>query len=131
MPIDYRKYPANWKEIRARILARAQNKCEECGVLNHEWGARDRHGQWHDQDEIDGMKSDTGEAYFGEYPKIVRIVLTISHTDHDINNNADDNLRALCQRCHLHHDREHHAKSRRRNRDVRTGQRTLIEEPTP
>lgn len=35
MPIDYSKYPPNWKtEIRPRILNRANNKCECCGIPN-------------------------------------------------------------------------------------------------
>ena len=33
MPIDYKKYPKNWKsEIRPSILKRANNCCEFCGV---------------------------------------------------------------------------------------------------
>ena len=35
MPIDYLKYPPNWKtEIRPAILDRANNCCEVCGVPN-------------------------------------------------------------------------------------------------
>ena len=35
MPIDYSKYPANWKtEIVPRILKRANNRCEMCGLEN-------------------------------------------------------------------------------------------------
>lgn len=31
MPIDYNKYPPNWKtEIRPAVLKRADNKCECC-----------------------------------------------------------------------------------------------------
>lgn len=36
------------------------------------------------------------------------IVLTIAHLDHQPENCADDNLRAMCQRHHLAHDVEHH-----------------------
>ena len=36
MPIDYSKYPDNWlSEIRPRIMERANNSCECCG-LNHD-----------------------------------------------------------------------------------------------
>jgi hypothetical protein len=36
MPINYRKYPENWLiEIRPRILERAKNKCECCGLENY------------------------------------------------------------------------------------------------
>ncbi len=35
MPIDYSRYPTNWKaEIVPRILVRAENLCEVCGVKN-------------------------------------------------------------------------------------------------
>lgn len=36
------------------------------------------------------------------------IVLTVAHLDHQPENNADDNLLALCQRHHLAYDAEHH-----------------------
>lgn len=40
--------------------------------------------------------------------KKVKVVLTISHTDHDENNHAVqlDRLKALCQVCHLRYDAE-------------------------
>ena len=35
--------------------------------------------------------------------------LPTAHRDHDTTNNADANLAAFCQRCHMLHDRpEHH-----------------------
>jgi hypothetical protein len=37
MPIDYSKYPENWKtEIVPRILKRAGNRCEVCGLKNRQ-----------------------------------------------------------------------------------------------
>ncbi|MDO7873985.1 hypothetical protein Q5H93_04505 [Hymenobacter sp. ASUV-10] len=39
-------------------------------------------------------------------PKPWRIVLTIAHLDHGLINHSDSNLAALCQRCHLNHDRK-------------------------
>ena len=42
-----------------------------------------------------------------------RVILTVAHLDHVIEHMEDENLRALCQRCHLHHDRHHHAATRR------------------
>jgi 5-methylcytosine-specific restriction endonuclease McrA len=46
-----------------------------------------------------------------------RIVLTVAHLDHQPENVRDDNLRALCQRCHLRYDRHEHARVRREARD--------------
>lgn len=87
MPIDYSQYPPDWLATRERILARAGNRCEWCGAVNHE------------------PHPETGS----------RVVLTIAHLDHDAKNHAvaDDRLASLCQRCHLNYDREHHmAKAR-------------------
>lgn len=91
MPINYKKYPNAWTRIRADILKRAENRCEGCGIENHTWGWRDGNGEF-----IVG--ADPSKACF-------TIVLTISHTNHDVNDNRPENLRALCQKCHLSHDR--------------------------
>lgn len=36
---------------------------------------------------------------------MVKIILTVAHLDRDRTNNHPGNLAALCQRCHLNHDR--------------------------
>lgn len=37
MPIDYNRYPPNWKtEIVPNILERACHKCENCGLENYQ-----------------------------------------------------------------------------------------------
>lgn len=53
-------------------------------------------------------------------PPIV-IVLTVAHLDHQPENCADDNLRALCQRHHLAHDHQHHLASAQATRRARAG----------
>jgi len=81
MPINYSKYPPNWKtEIRPRILKRAGNRCEFCGAENYK------------------PHPVTGS----------RVVLTIAHLDHDPENwdVKDERLAALCQKCHLAYDRK-------------------------
>jgi len=90
MSIDYKKYPKNWKEIRARILKRAKNRCEcegECGLHTTTGRCIELNG------------------YPAEYAR-GKIVLTIAHLDHDEENHdvKDDRLKALCQRCHLRYD---------------------------
>ena len=40
-------------------------------------------------------------------------MLTVAHLDHQPENCDDANLKAMCQRCHLAYDREHHAETRR------------------
>lgn len=108
--IDYTKYPKNWlNEIRPHILERAQNKCEWCGVDNYAVGARDKHGVWHDEVAIHAMSAGVGDDLFGDFPDMIKIVLTIAHIDNpDPMDCRHENLAALCQRCHLNHDRAHH-----------------------
>lgn len=127
MPVNYKLYPPNWKEIRAIILERAKHCCEQCGVANYAVGARDKRDEWHDEKSIHHMNSDYGYSLFGEFPKMVKIILTISHTDHDITNNEHSNLHALCQRCHLRHDAKHHAINAGATRQRKRGQLSLLE----
>lgn len=95
MPIDYKKYPANWAEIREMVRARSGDRCEgspfypECGAEN---------GKAHPV---------TGS----------RVVLTVAHLDHDTTNNSMENLRHWCQRCHLRYDRDLHLLHRREKRE--------------
>jgi hypothetical protein len=125
MPIDYKKYPTNWKsKIRPEILKRAKNKCEQCGVKNLEYGYRDPDGEFYTCQETMDMLENTGYDIFSEElsnqsfkdgnPKPpIRIVLTIAHMDHNILNNDYNNLKALCQRCHLNHDKIIHLEKRK------------------
>ncbi len=41
------------------------------------------------------------------------MILTTAHLNHTPEDCSDDNLLAMCQGCHLHYDREHHAETRR------------------
>jgi hypothetical protein len=43
---------------------------------------------------------------------MTRVVLAAAHLDSDPTNNRLKNLRALCQRCHMLHDRQHHLTQR-------------------
>ena len=132
MPIDYSKYPDNWKEIRQSILERANHCCEgspdypDCRVANYATGTRDCDGQWHDEDDIHKMNSDCGYHLFGDFPKMTKIILTVAHLDHDTSNNKPDNLRAWCQRCHLNYDKELHQRRAAKTRALRGGQLELI-----
>jgi len=49
-------------------------------------------------------------------PGSVYVVLTVAHLDHDRDNFdvQDSRLRALCQRCHLNHDRPHNIIKRKK-----------------
>jgi hypothetical protein len=94
MPINYNDYPPNWlTEIVPAIRRRSGDRCEgsprypDCRAAN---------GYPHPE---------TGSI----------VVLTTAHMDRDRNNNQyhptdpnapNNNLRHLCQRCHLNHDRQ-------------------------
>jgi glyoxylase-like metal-dependent hydrolase (beta-lactamase superfamily II) len=45
--------------------------------------------------------------------RLTWVVLSAAHLDHDPGNNAARNLAALCQRCHINHDRPYHLMRRR------------------
>jgi hypothetical protein len=131
MPTDMRRYPADWKQIRASILERDGHRCKECGVPNHTAGYRDPNGAfWSNEaiDELGGVPTDFDDEQRPWRP--VRIVLTIAHLyDPDPMNCEPGNLAALCQRCHNRRDApmraRHAAETRRRKREQATGQQSM------
>jgi hypothetical protein len=114
MPIDYSKYPPKWKkEIRPRILQRANNCCEFCGFKNHStvYSAKLYNGKniWfikHDDAVVSAVNSGWNIPITYPIVRPVRVVLTIAHLDHDETNHEikDERLAALCQLCHLNYD---------------------------
>ena len=44
------------------------------------------------------------------------VVLTVAHLNHTPEDCRDDNLKAMCQACHLNYDRDHHAETAARTR---------------
>lgn len=120
-PENRDRYPADWPQIRDLVLRRARHRCEQCGVENHALGGRSR-GKWLAAMPIGekrlrlewprpGSEWWCGEHGNAEFVRIIRIVLTIAHLDHTPENCSLDNLRALCQRCHLRYDALHHAQT--------------------
>lgn len=117
-PENRARYPKDWKAISASIRERAQGQCEcmgECGLHRTTGGPR------------------RCEEMHGSRAKWARgvVVLTVAHLDHVPENCAPENLKAMCQRCHLRYDIEHHAETRRRTRDALTGQASLFEKESP
>ena len=85
-PENKNKYPKNWKDISYKIRAiRANNKCEFCEAENYQ------------PDPITKSK----------------VILTVAHLDHNPENCNEENLKALCQKCHLSYDLEYHMENRR------------------
>ncbi len=106
-PENRGKYPRNWKAIRARLLKRANYRCEGSPAYPD---CRAQHGVRHPV---------TGSI----------VVLTVAHLDGELVDHGDNNLAVWCQRCHLTHDRHQHARSARATRArklVQAGQQPLL-----
>jgi hypothetical protein len=128
-PENKHRYPADWKQIRARILTRAGNACERCAAPNRERIAR---GDGNDAGTYMRHTADVycaetgqhlGQCRHSDYSlsHMVTVVLTIAHLDHQPENCAGENLRAWCQRCHLAHDRPHHLANAQATRRAKAG----------
>lgn len=93
MPMNTADYHPDWKNISRQIREQAGWACEgtadfpDCRAVN-----RQRHPE-------------TGSI----------VILTVAHMNHVTADNDPANLRALCQRCHLAWDREHHMANARRS----------------
>lgn len=93
-----------WQAIRQKILDRARYRCEgtpqfpECRAVNN-----DDHPE-------------TGSI----------VVLTIAHMDQNPLHNEDENLRALCQRCHNAWDAPHRRANAAVTRHSKRGQPDLF-----
>lgn len=128
-PENRSRYPADWLQIRERILERAGHACEKCKAKNRTRIARgggSDAGTYQTSD-AEVFNAETGE-YLGRYhmgdyevDRFVDIVLTIAHLDHVPENCADDNLRAWCQRCHLRYDHAHHRTNAQATRRAKAG----------
>lgn len=119
MPFTRSRYPADWPAISQRIRERAEQRCEQCRAPNHTVIVRGEGlcaGMYmlpdgHVHHEVTGAFC--GMARGSEWDgRAVRVILTVAHLDHNEDNNADANLRALCQRCHFAHDRQDNARRR-------------------
>jgi transcription elongation factor Elf1 len=122
MPVDYKKYPSKWlEETRPRILARANDKCEICGLKHKQIVyAIKLKINYNSNNSLKTIwfriKEDAERENLLNNLKEVKVILTIAHLDHDeLNHNVKDKrLMAMCQICHLRYD----AKEKQRRRLV-------------
>lgn len=123
MPIrpEFRKFYTgpHWRSVRRRILARAKNRCEQCRVPNHANTIRSE-GMWRLLDAGASWHRNNGRVTTFEPMGIrfVRIALTIAHLNHTPGDDRSENLKALCQWCHLNYDRDHHRDTRSIRKDA-------------
>lgn len=114
------RYPDDWGEISLAIKNRAGWRCEcegECGRGTHRGRCPNRHG-------------------YPAYGSGSTVILTTAHLDHVPEHVDPSNLKAMCQGCHLHYDKEHHARTRAETRlaaAAANGQLTLdgLDVPAP
>lgn len=140
MAFDPKRYPPDWKNISLRIKERAGWKCEICGAPHGAYilrstedpekyliydEAKDRfyfpNGRM-----LQVPLSEMPEEYAGR-DKFTRVVLTVHHVGidkpdgtvgdrHDKMDVRDENLLALCQRCHFMADLDIHIVEARKSR---------------
>lgn len=114
-PENKARYPKDWPAISRRVREQADHRCEQCGVKNYELGGRLPDGSWLPAFPLGekllglewpkpGTQAWCGDGARSERLRIVRIILTVAHLDHQPENCAPDNLRAWCQRCHNTYD---------------------------
>lgn len=103
MPIDLSRYPVNWKAISAAIFERSGGRCEctgECGL--HTDRCEARHGYHHP---VTDSKVIQTTAHLGTQKP------DGSPGDkHDKLDCRPENLKSMCQRCHLIFDLPDHIK---------------------
>ena len=112
------RYPQDWKAVSARVKLRSGGRCEcegECGLHRTNPGPRrceERHGE---------------KAIWANG----RVVLTVAHLNHQPEDCTDDNLKAMCQRCHLRYDRAHHQRNAAHTRRAKKQNRELFSTEAP
>jgi 5-methylcytosine-specific restriction endonuclease McrA len=88
-PENRARYPKDWRSIADAIRKRAGQRCEGSPAYPD---CRAPNGAPHPV---------TGS----------RVVLTVAHLDHTPEHCEPTNLKAMCQRCHLTYDAEHHKRT--------------------
>ena len=117
MPVDWKRYTRNWSRVLRVIMRRSRGRCEWCDAAN---------GEPHP---ITSSRVVLTTAHLGE-PFATG---SDKHDKHDI---RAENLAALCQRCHLNHDRDEHAANARATRERKRAERepmfpTMKPQPQP
>jgi hypothetical protein len=111
-------YPFDWQQLSYAVrFKRAHGRCEHCGRPHGLWVLHLGDGRWWDP-QRQTWRSGQGRE-LKRAPSLVltmlrstRVVLSCAHLNHDPTENSGNNLKALCQRCHLLHDRPEHLRRR-------------------
>jgi hypothetical protein len=112
-------YPSDWPDISRRVrFDRAGGVCEGCCRPHGQTVRCLPDGRWFDGNAQTWRDNHGRPARWRDLVEAVhlrqtRVVLAAAHLNHDPRNNRMQNLKSLCQRCHLIHDRSHHMARRR------------------
>jgi hypothetical protein len=133
-------YPIDWRELSEVIrFGRAKGCCEQCGRPHGQLVFHLGDGRWWDtagQTWRSGKGRPLKLASLERMPagtliETTRVYLACAHLDHDPSNNDLRNLRALCQRCHILHDRPEHLRQRQLTYRLRKALGDLFLGPYP
>jgi hypothetical protein len=122
MPIrpDLRNlYPPHWQDLSRKVrFERAGGVCQTCGRPHGVTVNVLPDGRWYDPEQKTWRDGRGRNARWPDLEQLsrlraTRVVLAAAHLDHDPANNRLRNLRSLCQRCHMIHDRPYHLAQRR------------------
>lgn len=115
-------YTIDWPQLSAVIrFVRAQSRCEGCGRPHMQDVQYLGDGRWWDvaatcwsdgRGHLLRRALPAPESMAAGLVKITRVVLATAHRNHDTADNADANLAALCQPCHMLHDWPEHQRRR-------------------
>ncbi|MBP2316072.1 hypothetical protein [Azospirillum soli] len=119
LPVEFQprlrwRRPVDWARISHEVrFVRAKGRCECCARPHGHEVRCLPDGRWFDV-EAHTWRDARGKA--APWPDVVdyarhrttRVILATCHRDHDPANLRPANLVALCQRCHLEHDRAEH-----------------------
>jgi len=112
-------YPIDWPQLSQHVrFERAGGVCQLCRRPHGESVRCLPDGRWYDEDRRTwrnhrGRPVRQPDREEAARIRQTRVVLAAAHLDHNPSNNRLKNLKGLCQRCHLIHDRPHHLARRR------------------
>ena len=114
-------YPIDWPQLSDTIrFERAGGRCEACGRPHGQLVCHLGDGRWWD-DACQVWRNGRGRVLklappsslpAGTQIETTKVVLACAHLDHDPANSDPRNLKALCQRCHIIHDKAEHLRQR-------------------
>jgi hypothetical protein len=111
-------YPPNWAALSRRIrFERAGGRCQGCGRPHLALVRCLPDGRWFDETartwrDRRGRAARWPDLIDAVHLRLTRVVLAAAHLDNNPSNNRLSNLKGLCQRCHMLHDRPFHLAQR-------------------